>query len=392
MSSKETILEYLQNQKNQASSPEVAEIWSNLLHLYTHKLWHQLTVLLQDFIPKMSSGRVELYKKFITDFEHSLSALSLVQMILHVLDELTDPLEALSLLKSVLDKVKLHPEAKGLCLSAIAVCYLTNNEVAECKERLQEAEILLENSDMEVGTVHAYYYKTSSEYYRYTGQHALYYKAALRYLGCQTSIKHFDKDSPPEFITTSIEADREHAFSLAIAAIIAEGVYNFGEILLHPILQTLKGDPDRVWVIDLLRAFNRGDIKRFEESRQSWSDQTDLKSNEIILQRKLRLLSLMELTFQRQATQRTLPFSLISEIAHVPVDEVEQLVMRAFSLGLVKGDIDEVDKVVHLRWVQPRVLDLGQVKSMSHNIKIWGQKIVTALDLLDNQVTQDLLV
>lgn len=202
----------------------------------------------------------------------------------------------------------------------------------------------------------------------------------------------YDAEFPPEFITTSIEADRDHAYSLAIAAIIAEGVYNFGEILLHPILQTLKADSERVWIIDLLRAFNRGDIKRFEELRGSWSTQSDLQSNELILQRKLRLLSLMELTFQRQATMRTLPFSLISQTAHVPIDEVEQLVMKAFSLGLVRGDIDEVDKVVHIRWVQPRVLDLGQVKSMSHNIKVWSQKIITALDMLDNQVSHELLV
>ena len=169
-------------------------------------------------------------------------------------------------------------------------------------------------------------------------------------------------------------------------------MYNFGEILLHPILQTLKGDPEKVWVIDLLRAFNRGDIKRFEESRKFWGDQTDLKSNEITLQRKLRLLSLMELTFQRQSTQRTLQFSLISETAQIPLDEVEQLVMRAFSLNLVKGDIDEVERVVHMKWVQPRVLDLGQVKSMSLNIKAWGLKIATALDMLDNQVSRDLLI
>ena len=169
-------------------------------------------------------------------------------------------------------------------------------------------------------------------------------------------------------------------------------MYNFGEILLHPILQTLKADSERVWIIELLRAFNRGDIKRFEDLRPSWSTQSDLQSNELILQRKLRLLSLMELTFQRQATMRTLPFSLISQTAYVATDEVEQLVMKACSLGLVKGDIDEVDKVVRIRWVQPRVLDLGQVKIMSHNIKVWSQKIVTALDLLDNQVTHELLV
>lgn len=37
--------------------------------------------------------------------------------------------------------------------------------------------------------------------------------------------------------------------------------------------------------------------------------------------------------------------------------------MKALSVGLVKGSIDEVDKKVHMTWVQPRVLDLQQVAS-----------------------------
>lgn len=41
--------------------------------------------------------------------------------------------------------------------------------------------------------------------------------------------------------------------------------------------------------------------------------------------------------------------------------QVELLVMKALSVGLVKGSIDEVDKRVHMTWVQPRVLDLQQV-------------------------------
>lgn len=41
--------------------------------------------------------------------------------------------------------------------------------------------------------------------------------------------------------------------------------------------------------------------------------------------------------------------------------QVELLVMKALSVGLVKGSIDEVDGRVHMTWVQPRVLDLQQV-------------------------------
>ena len=35
--------------------------------------------------------------------------------------------------------------------------------------------------------------------------------------------------------------------------------------------------------------------------------------------------------------------------------------MKALSLGLVKGHIDEVEQRIHMTWVQPRVLDLEQV-------------------------------
>ena len=41
--------------------------------------------------------------------------------------------------------------------------------------------------------------------------------------------------------------------------------------------------------------------------------------------------------------------------------QVELLVMKALSLGLVKGSIDQVDAKVHMTWVQPRVLDRDQV-------------------------------
>lgn len=52
--------------------------------------------------------------------------------------------------------------------------------------------------------------------------------------------------------------------------------------------------------------------------------------------------------------------------------QVELLVMKALSVGLVKGSIDEVDKRVHMTWVQPRVLDLQQVMCLKYRVHLSG--------------------
>ena len=48
--------------------------------------------------------------------------------------------------------------------------------------------------------------------------------------------------------------------------------------------------------------------------------------------------------------------------------------MRAMSLGLVKGTMDEVDQVVSISWVQPRVLDLKQLALLNDQIEVWKTK------------------
>lgn len=51
----------------------------------------------------------------------------------------------------------------------------------------------------------------------------------------------------------------------------------------------------------------------------------------------------------------------VSDAPDVSLPQVELLVMKALSVGLIKGNIDEVDQKVQMTWVQPRVLDLQQV-------------------------------
>ena len=82
-----------------------------------------------------------------------------------------------------------------------------------------------------------------------------------------------------------------------------------------------------------------------------------------VLGDKIRLLALMELVFKSPPHMRDLKFDTIAQAANVTEEAVERLVMRAMALGLVRGAIDQVEGLAKLNWVQPRVLDLQQVRS-----------------------------
>ena len=48
--------------------------------------------------------------------------------------------------------------------------------------------------------------------------------------------------------------------------------------------------------------------------------------------------------------------------------------MRAMSLGLIKGVIDGVEELVSVTWVQPRVLDKGQLSLLHDQLGAWSER------------------
>lgn len=85
---------------------------------------------------------------------------------------------------------------------------------------------------------------------------------------------------------------KQHAFFLGLAALLGEGVYNLGELLAHPVLESLKGTP-KSWLVGLLQAFNEGNIAALEKLKPQWSKVADLAAQELQLRQKISLLCLM---------------------------------------------------------------------------------------------------
>ena len=104
---------------------------------------------------------------------------------------------------------------------------LFNSEIT-LQDLVEEIDGLLNDVDR-VGFVHGQYYMLASQLYMREGSHAEYYRASLHYLGC-TDLDTLSKD------------DRiEQSFHLSLAALLGKDIFNFGELLAHPILEDLKG-------------------------------------------------------------------------------------------------------------------------------------------------------
>lgn len=62
--------------------------------------------------------------------------------------------------------------------------------------------------------------------------------------------------------------------------------------------------------------------------------------------------------------------------------------MRAMSLKLVKGAMDEVDRLVHISWVQPRVLDDQQMANLKERLGEWRGRVEEAHAYVEDQTPE----
>ena len=77
--------------------------------------------------------------------------------------------------------------------------------------------------------------------------------------------------------------------------------------------------------MDLLHAFNKGDLDSIVRLRPQWSAVKDLEAASDLLQEKATLLALMEMFFRRPPNSRTVSFADIAAATQSPLDKVRRL-------------------------------------------------------------------
>lgn len=352
------------------------------------RLYHELTDALEAFVNDPSTHRAPLnlpalFTEFVQPIASKLNQVRLVTIATAASGQFDRPADAHTFLASVAAAPSVHAshEAALLCTMQLVRLQLLQGDAfhADVKSALDTLKPTVEALVGAEPVVHAAYYRAACAYYSAVGPADRFYKNALMFL----AYAPYDELPASERFTLAVD--------LSIAALTGENVFNFGEVLATPALQALDGT-DKHWLAQLLLAFNRGDIDAFNAlvhtHQREFDAQPALHLKAAYVKEKLALLALMVLVFQRPSHARTLRFDEIAAATRLPPTQVEWLVMRALACGLVKGAIDQVDEVVRVSWVQPRVLDSAQLQELVNRLDGWEKKVHSTLLYVEEQTPE----
>mmetsp|Transcript_25632 Transcript_25632/g.24492 ORF Transcript_25632/g.24492 Transcript_25632/m.24492 type:complete len:381 (-) Transcript_25632:92-1234(-) len=364
--------------------PDLADKYEVLGVLQNSKLWHQLSVGLEGFIKDVTNHRgnniFELYTEFISKCEGRLSQIRVALLASMVAQLYTEPAKALEFLEKVLlARNRLGTEA-SLCLDMdVVIVKLKLGQTKDAKEALEAAKEKTQSLQSKEPVIFSRFFMATAEYRKCVGPPQEFYKAALMYLAY----------TPIEDLTATQRYTL--ATDMALASITGDDIFNFGEVIATPILSSLAGKPNG-WLQDLVLALHKGDIDNFnlivDSYKTQYFAQPSLAAKHEEIKKKVVLLCLLNIAFERPSHDRTIPFAVIAAKTRIPIDQVEWVCMRAMSLGLLKGSIDEVDQTISVTWVQPRVLDREQLSLLSIQLDGWTEKVKTALVTIEDQTPE----
>lgn len=383
MSAPTPAAEYLQSRISSASSQSEQDALSEIGALYERKLWHQLTEKVHTLVQTAPfSNMRDFYTSFLKTFEASLNPVTLMHIISAIVRKEIDenPKDALAFLLPLLEddedkKASVFTNSKQahvLLLSHIAYLQMKDGDNASSKKTFEKAGELVNSATMSA-PVYSVYYRAAAEYHKVVGTAFDFFQNALQFLAY----------TPPESVP--LDEQRQWAFDIGIAALVGAEIYNFGEVLNHSVISSLV-ETEHAWLWQLLQAFRNGDLPVFDQvcatASEKMNAQPVLVAHEEFLKQKITILALLSLTYTKSFGGEV-TFAEVEKKCRLPSKEVEYLLMRSMSLGLISGTIDNVDEKFIITRVAPRVLEKQVVAEIADDFAKWCQKVDKTLEFVN---------
>lgn len=264
------------------------------------------------------------------------------------------------------DRLKNKQDALKLLRIAQAEKKLALGKHHDCLEDLEKIRTEVEQQSDVDAKVFASLAHVFSLYYKRKEDHENYYKSCLSYLAYTPSSDMSDQEK------------KELSIKMGMSIMLGKKVFNLSELLDKDIINSLVGT-EFEWLFHLIKALGQGQINEFvrhvQQHQEFISKFPHIVNEMFYLEQKVRIIAFLEMIFQLGKDERSIPFSLIAQTCQVDHQDVELLVMKAMSLNLIKGTIDEVAQLVHVEWCQPRYLSKHHLQIMSGKIGQWNDKL-----------------
>jgi 26S proteasome regulatory subunit N9 len=108
-----------------------------------------------------------------------------------------------------------------------------------------------------------------------------------------------------------------------------------------------------------------------------------------MIREKLTLIQLLQLITQvKNTNDRSFAFADLQTALQNITDrnDIEIILMRALSIGLIRGTIDQCEQLVHITYIQPqRVLTTTQMQHLLQQYQFWSQKVQTNVQQVQEQ-------
>jgi 26S proteasome regulatory subunit N9 len=392
--------------------PELAEAYQSMSVFVQDKLYHQFTVLLLEFVSNpAANARItadqghsffSLYHQVVAAVETKLNPLSLARIAVSVSTVIADPVASRTILETLMEKLQTKISAGNASsnLEEMAVVYLqaklalwilqNDPDRATALENVKEqirrqTKQLADTTSVVPAVVNAAHYEQNMAYFKLQGPPHEFLGQALAFLNYAP-------------LTGALDAFYETlAVDICLAALTGQGVYhNLEQVIQNPLLQTwyskyqsTKASP--VWLYELLQCVSDGNIALFERLTNETYPQEILTQPALVhhataVREKLTLLALVHyFMMQDNAAARTFGFEEVARHCQLEVNQVEWILMRALSVHLVKGHMDQVEQTVTITWIQPRILNEQQLQALAQRFSEWSRVVSTTHGALQQQ-------
>ena len=348
--------------------PEQKNLFDEIEGNLTQRLWHQLAdnLLLLSSLPDLQKGNalIEIYNGLIIFIESVFNPMKLLSLVKNLLTNFRGKMEeGLQFVENLEKKLKLKGEEILYIKIIKGYCFFELGRKYDLEDLMKAVEGEFENKSEIDPLVYSNFYKLATYYYDQQKKYDEFYTSAFQYLAYEKNISNEEK--------------LNLCFNMCVASLIGEKMFNFAELIEKDFFKLMLGT-QYDWIYNLILSFNSAKVDQFLSMINTYSTQINgnavLKDKVEFLKGKIRIAALLDLVFQKNKNERTVTYKEIQENCKVENDQIEYILMKALSLGLIKGNIDEVEQKIIVNWIQPKYLDKEKIAFLEKRFENWIDK------------------